>query len=287
MARIAFLGSGAMGSRMAVKLIEAGHHVTVWNRTPDKFAPVVDRGAKPAKTARQAVDGADFAFSMVRDDAASSELWLDDAEGVVGALAPETVGIECSTISVGHAGKLAEAFNRGGRTLIEAPLAGSRPQAEVGQLIFFAGGSESALSAAEPVLRAMGSEVFHVGAHGAGATVKLMVNAFLGAQIALMGELISFARKSGVDSATALRAFGATSVCSPAVKATSPAMLADSFPPSFPIDLVAKDFGLLSQSASLCECDVPISQATGAVYRHGLKAGLGADNITGIVQLYR
>lgn len=287
MARIAFLGLGAMGSRMAARLVEAGHKVAVWNRTPGRHGLLVDLGADAARTAREAVDGAEFVVTMVRDDVASADLWLDDSHGVLDVLGPSAVGIECSTISVGHARNLAHAFDKQGREFTEAPLAGSRPQAEAGQLIFFAGGSERTVALVEPILKAMGSDVFHVGQPGAGATAKLMVNASLGVQFALMGELIGFAHISGVDPATVLQAFGATSVCSPAVKAATEAMLADHFPPSFPIDLVAKDFGLLAQSVSACDGIAPVSQAAGAVYRQGLDAGLGADNIAGIVQLYR
>lgn len=287
MARIAFLGLGAMGSRMAARLVQAGHEVTVWNRTPGRHGLLVDLGADAARSAREAVDGAEFVFSMVRDDAASAELWLDDKHGALDVLDPSAVGVECSTISVGHARDLAHAFDKQGREFTEAPLAGSRPQAEAGQLVFFAGGSERTVALVEPILRSMGSDVFHVGQPGAGATAKLMVNASLGVQFALMGELIGFAHKSGVDVATAMEAFGATSVCSPAVKAASGAMQADRFPPSFPIDLVAKDFGLLAQSVSACDGKAPVSQAAGVVYRQGLDAGLGDNNIAGIAQLYR
>lgn len=287
MARIAFLGLGVMGSRMAAKLIEAGHDVSVWNRTRGRDGLLVELGATAVQTPQAAVDKAEFVFSMVRDDSASAALWFGERLGVLDAMATNAVGIECSTISVGHAGRLADEFGKAGRTLIEAPVAGSRPQAEAGQLIFFAGGSADQVALVEPILMAMGSNVFHVGNHGAGATAKLMVNASLGVQLALMGELINFAGKSGADIPKILEAFAATSVCSPAVKATSNAMLGDSFPPSFPIDLVAKDFGLLSDSATLCDCKVPVSQATGAVFQNGLDQGLGADNITGIVQLYR
>lgn len=286
MTRIAFLGLGAMGSRMAAKLIEAGHDVTVWNRTPDRGAALAAQGATVAPTPGAAAEGAAVVFSMVRDDAASEAVWFDETRGALGGLAAEAVAVECSTLSLKHVRSLAEAFEARGQAFLDAPLAGSRPQAEAGQLIFLVGGRMAALERARPMLEVMGGAVHHAGEAGAGAAVKLMVNALFGTQLALLGELIGFAGKAGLDPARAMEILGATPVCSPAAKGAAGAMLAGAFAPAFPIDLVAKDFGLVAQSAQAVAAEVPVCAATGAVFRQGVAQGLGADNITGIVQLY-
>jgi len=286
MAKLAFLGLGAMGARMAAKLLAAGHEVTVWNRTADRSEALADAGAAVAPTPRAAATGADVVFAMVRDDAASRQVWLDAETGALAGLEQGAVGVDCSTLSVDHVRALAGAFAQAGRDFLDAPLAGSRPQAEAGQLIFLVGGAGPVLARVRPFLNAMAAQVHHAGDNGAGAAVKLMVNALFGVQLATMAELIGLARKAGFDAAAAVEIVAATPVCSPAAKAAAGAMLAGAFAPAFPIDLVAKDFGLVAGTAAGVGAAVPVSAAAQAVYEAGVAGGIGDDNITGIVQLY-
>ncbi len=286
MARIAFLGLGAMGARMASVLVQAGHDLTVWNRTRGRTEALRAAGAVEATTPRAAADGADAVIAMVRDDAASRHVWLDDETGALAGLGPQAVGIDCSTLSVGHVRALAGAFADRNRAFLDAPVAGSRPQAEAGALIFLVGGPAAAVAQVQPLLNVMGGAVHHAGDTGAGATLKLMVNALFGAQLAQMAELIGFAAKAGIDAAKAVEIIGATPVCSPAAKLSAQAMLAAAFAPAFPIDLVAKDFGLVDRSAAEVSADLPVSRAAGTVFAEGVARGFGGDNITGIAQLY-
>jgi 3-hydroxyisobutyrate dehydrogenase len=181
---------------------------------------------------------------------------------------------------------LAKTFDKKGHAFLDAPVAGSRPQADAGQLIFFVGGPSQALERVQPLLAVMGGAIRHAGENGAGATVKLMINVLFGAQLAVLAETICFAKKSGIDAAKAIEIIGDTPVCSPAAKLASSAMLAGAFKPAFPIELVAKDFALVAGSAAGVEAHIPVSSAVHAVYDNGVEAGLGGDNITGIIQLY-
>jgi 3-hydroxyisobutyrate dehydrogenase len=262
MTRIAFLGLGAMGTRMAGRLIAAGHEVTVWNRTSMSLD-----GAKLAGTPRAAVMGAEVVITMLRDDAASGAVWSQ----ALAAMMPGAIGIEAAARGV---------------AFLDAPVAGSRPQAEAGQLIFMAGGAAPNLARAEPVLMAMGATVHHAGGPGAGAAVKLMVNSLFGTQLAAMAELIGLAAKAGIDPARAVDIIGATPVASPAVKGAAAAMLAGAFSPAFPIDLVEKDFALALQTGVQVSADLAVTSAVHSVYAAAMAEGHGADNITGIVQRY-
>jgi len=282
--RIAFLGLGAMGSRMAARLLAAGCPVTVWNRSPAATAPLAAAGAKLAQTPREAAEGAEIALAMLRDDGASRSVWTHPTDGALAGLAPGSLAIECSTLTVGWVRELAvHAANRRLR-LLDAPLAGSRPQAEAGALIFLAGGDAADVATATPVLRLMGSAVHHAGPQGAGAAVKLAVNALLGVQVAAMAELLGLLRATGVDDARAVDIIGATPVCSPAAKAAAGAMLARSFAPLFPVALVEKDFGYLLTAAG--GAALPVATATRAVMAQAIAQGMGEDNITGIARLY-
>jgi len=283
---IAFLGLGAMGSRMATRLLTAGHRVVVWNRSPEAAAPLVAAGATAADTPREAVTGAAFVFAMLRDDVASRAVWTDAADGALAGLAAGALAIECSTLSVAWVRELAVLAGGRGAAFLDAPLAGSRPQAEAGALIFLAGGDAADLARAAPVLRCMGSAVHHAGPNGAGAMVKLAINALLGVQAAAMAELIGLLRRSGLDVAHAVEIIGATPVCSPAAKVAAAAMLAGNFAPLFPVALVEKDFDYLLRAAAAGAARLPVSAAVRGVMADAIAQGFGADNITGIARLY-
>ena len=132
----------------------------------------------------------------------------------------------------------------------------------------------------------MGGAVHHAGRAGAGATVKLMVNALFGAQVAVMAELIGLARACGVDEARAVEILSSTPVCSPAAKAAAGSMLAGSFAPMFPVELVEKDFGYVEETALARGAQVPVTLAARRVLAEAMARGYGADHLTGIVRLY-
>jgi 3-hydroxyisobutyrate dehydrogenase-like beta-hydroxyacid dehydrogenase len=142
-----------MGSRMARYLIKAKYAVTVWNRDLAKANPLAAEGAAIAETPRAAVSNADFVLSMVRDDDASRSVWFDAGAGALPAMPQRSVAIEMSTISVSWVKELAAKAQGHGIKFLDAPVVGSRPQAEARQLIFIAGGDAEALARAEPVLR--------------------------------------------------------------------------------------------------------------------------------------
>jgi 3-hydroxyisobutyrate dehydrogenase-like beta-hydroxyacid dehydrogenase len=290
MNRIAFLGMGAMGSRMAVSLINAGYRVTVWNRHPEACKALQQQGACVAPSPRKAAEEADIVFSMVRDDEASHRVWLDDHDGALAGMKSSAIGVECSTLSLPHIRTLASVFEQSGRAFVDAPVAGSRPQADNQQLIFFVGGEQPAFQHIEPLLLAMGSRAHYLGGVGvgvgAGMTVKLMVNGLFGAQQALMAELIAFADKAGISVADAIACIKSTPVCSPAAGLAAEAMLNEQFAAAFPIELVAKDFALIEASAAHMSAELPISRATARIFDQALSEGLGDYNITGVAQLY-
>lgn len=286
MTRIAFLGLGAMGSRMAARLLDAGHQLTVWNRSAERMQALSDKSARVCDTPQNAARDADIIVSMLRDDEASEQVWLDPDRGALGGMNKDAIGVECSTLSLPYMRRLSDSFERKERKLLDAPVAGSRPQAEAGQLIFLAGGPSETVETLRPIFNTMGGAVHHAGEIGAGMVVKLMVNALFGAQLAMIAELIGFAQRTGIDTVKAMNILGETPICSPAAKGASAAMLANAFAPAFPIELVAKDFQLIAHSSASVGAHTPLSELTRQIYEAGIAKGLGDDNITGIVQLY-
>lgn len=286
MTRLAVLGLGAMGARMAARLLAAGHAVTVWNRDPARAAPLVAAGAVLAPTPRAAAADAGIVLAMVRDDPASAAVWTDPATGALAGMATGAVAVDCSTLTPAHVRRMADVAAGRGVAFLDAPVAGSRPQAEAGQLVFMAGGAADDLARVEPVLRAMGAAVHHAGPVGAGATVKLAVNAMLAVQVAALAELLGFLRQGGVDPARAVEIVGATSVASPAAKAAAGAMLAGAFEPQFPIDLAAKDMGYVIATAGARGAPAPVATTVRDVLDGAVRQGLGPANLPALAGLY-
>ena len=287
MSKVAFLGLGAMGSRMATRLLAAGHAVTVWNRSAERAGPLVERGAQVAATPAEAAAGAEVVIAMLRDDDASEAVWCDPEGGALAGMADGALAIECGTLTVDWTRRLGEALAERSLRFIDAPLAGSLPQAEAGQLIFFAGGPAANVKAVQPLLLAMGAVVHHAGhAVGSGMAVKLMVNALFGLQVAAVAEVLALGEALGVSAHKGADILGETPVLSPVAKAAAAAMVARAYPPLFPIDLVEKDFGCITATAERAGTAVPLSQAARAVFAQAKAAGYGGDNITGVAQLY-
>jgi 3-hydroxyisobutyrate dehydrogenase-like beta-hydroxyacid dehydrogenase len=283
---IAFLGLGAMGARMARRLIDAGHDVVVWNRTAERAAPLAEAGARVAGSPREAAADRDIVISVVRDDGASEAVWLDPDRGALEGMRPGAVAVESSTLTPGWTRTLAEKMSARQIQFVDAPVAGSRPQAEAGALIYLVGGEESTLESVREVLLVMGGAVHHCGPTGAGATIKLAVNALFGIQVAALSELLGMTRKSGIDDARALEVLGATPVTSPAAKGVGGLMVARKFAPMFPIDLVEKDFGYVEAAAAEAGAEVPTAHAVRGIYERAKEAGLAGENISAVVKLF-
>jgi 3-hydroxyisobutyrate dehydrogenase len=281
---VAFLGLGAMGQRMARRLLEAGNTVVVWNRDPAKTTPLQAAGAQVAKTPGAAAKGACVVVSMVRDDDASRRVWCASDDGALASMDGNAVAVECSTLSQAWVRELAgAAANRSG-PFLDAPVAGSRPQAESGQLIHLVGGDPRLLHRAEPFFKAWSATVLHVGPNGSGTLAKLMLNQLFAVQVAAMAEIIAQARATEVDVACLVDAMSATPVCSPALKMASLAMLGSNHPPQFPLQLVAKDLSYAASSAH--GATHPIAEAVQRTVGNALASGLGEQNITALCRLY-
>lgn len=285
MSNVAVLGLGAMGSRMAARLLHAGHQVTVWNRSPVAAEPLLKAGASLAASPREGVTNADFVVAMVRDDEASRQVWLSPETGALAGMRNGAIAIESSTMSREWILELGKEAQAQGISFLEAPVSGSRPQAEAGQLIYFVGGDEEVAKRAEPLLEMMGGAIHYVGPLGAGAMTKLATNALLGIQVTAMAELVGALKRSGVDAGRVLQAIAGTVVCSPFAKRAADGMLAGDFAPQFPVALVAKDFGYVLAAAGTPDL-APTIAAAHRVFSQAEERGLGAEHLTSVVKLF-
>lgn len=284
MKKIAVLGMGAMGSRIARTLLAAGHQIVIWNRTPAAMAALADIGAIAAATPKAAATGADFVMAMVRDDAASREIWLDAEHGALAGMRAGAVAIESSTLTPDWVRELGQHAAAIGVDVLEAPVSGSRTQAETGQLIYLVGGEAAVLERARPLLLDSGSAIHHVGPLGSGALTKLATNALLGIQVTALAEIIAMLRHNGAHVETVLGAVSGTSVWSPVANYLAGSMIAGNFAPQFTIELMEKDFGYAIGAGA--PGAAPTIAAARSLFQKAVEAGFGERNMTGVAGLF-
>jgi 3-hydroxyisobutyrate dehydrogenase len=286
MQSIAFLGLGAMGSRMAANLAKAGHKVTVWNRDPAKAAALVGLGCNVAGTPRAAAAAADLVFSMVTDDDAARRVWLDPQTGALAGLGQRAVAIECSTVTPRWIAELHAAVAARGAALLDAPVAGSRPQAEAGQLVFMVGGDAEAFARVEPILAPLAARVMHVGGSGQGAVLKLALNAFFAAQLESMAELLGFLARSGFEPMQAADLLATFPIVAPPLAGAARMMAARDKSPLFTIDLIEKDLRYVIEAAAERGSELPGAAASRGAFMKAKEAGHGSSNVSALAMLF-
>ena len=217
MASIAFIGLGKMGLGMASRLLEAGHRVSVYNRTATKADCAASRGARLAGSPKEACAGADAAFCMVSDDTASRAIWLG-VDGILASeLAPGALAIECSTLSHGWVMELAVQVADRGLCYIDSPVTGLPADAAGGVLTMLVGAAEEHLERARPLLAAVSNRIIRFGSVGAGTAYKLIINMIGAVQIGSAAEGMALAQRAGLDLATVADAIATGQAASPQV----------------------------------------------------------------------
>ena len=260
--RVGFIGLGAMGTRMAGRLLAAHHDVVVYNRTPERTRPLEQRGAKVAATPKELAAGVEIVFSSVANDAALEQVMFGPDGALAGTRAGTTV-VEMSTVNPRTSRRLHEAARGKGVSVLDAPVSGSTIQAEQGQLVIFVGGEEDVYQRCQSILAVLGSKTFYLGPSGAGATMKLCVNTLLGLGVQALAEAVALGVKAGLPRERFLQVLGETAVVSPSQKAKLENVRKDEYPPAFALRLMFKDFGLIVETAM--EFSVPMPATAAAV----------------------
>lgn len=286
MAKIGFMGLGAMGSRMAAHLVAAGHELKVYNRSEAPVQALVDQGATAARTPREAAAGAEFVISMLTDDDVSRRIWLEGDAAAIQGLERGAVAIESSTVTPDFVRVLGTAVEQAGAAMVDAPLAGSRPQAEAKKLIYFVGCESAAFERALPVLNEMGGVVHHVGSVGNGSLFKLVVNSLFATQVEVLAELLGMMQRAGIAPDSAMAVLGELPVTSPAIKGVGGLIASGAYAPMFPVDLVTKDMRYAAATAKRLGAEAPTLESVGDTYTRAGEAGHGALNIHAVAKLF-
>jgi 3-hydroxyisobutyrate dehydrogenase len=292
--RVALLGLGVMGTGMAHSLLRAGFPVTVYNRNAAKATALANEhasaGARAATTPREAASDADFVVSMVADDAASRAVWLGENGALAGAKS-DAVLIESSTVTAAWIRELAAAVAArasAGLELLDAPVTGTRPHAEAGELLFLVGGSVSALERARPVLDAMSRAIVYVGPTGSGALMKLVNNFVCGVQAVALAEALTLVERSGLDRTTALEVLTTGAPGSPLVKTLSARMTNGEFtPPNFALQLMTKDMVYAQQEAARSGVTLDTAACAQRAFERAIADGHADEDFASVVQSVR
>lgn len=283
---VTILGLGTMGSGMASKLLDAGFSLSVYNRTAAKAQPLVDRGARLASTPAEAASGADILISMLADDAASRDVWTGK-EGALAAVAAGAILIESSTVSPAWIAELAALAASRGTELLDAPVTGSRMQAESGQLNFLVGGSDQALQSATPALKAMSKQIVHLGPVGSGAKMKLINNFLCAVQVASLAEGLAWIERSGLDRSEALAVLKTGAPGSPLLAAISERMVNQNYEVNFLLKLMTKDLAYAEAEAALCRVDLKTAEAARTLFQNAVANGFGDADMASVIEPLR
>jgi 3-hydroxyisobutyrate dehydrogenase len=283
MSSIAFLGLGVMGGAMASRLVDANESISVWNRHRDRADALAAKGARVAKTPREAAGGADVVFAMVADDAASRSIWLGD-DGALAGAKKGAVLIESSTLSPAWIRELSKAATARGCFLLDAPVTGSKPQAAAGQLLFLVGGNKAAFELVRPVFAKMGRDAIYLGATGSGATLKLINNVTCGVQLVAIAEALAMIEKSGLDRDLALKVLTEGAPGSPLVKTVLPRMTSQDYTVNFALALLRKDVCYAIDAAQALGVTLETAAAARTSLDHAIAAGHGDRDMAAVVE---
>jgi len=277
MTEVAWIGLGAMGSRMAARLRDAGHELVVWNRTREKAEEL---GVAIAGTPREAAERAEFVFTMLADpDALRSVTEGDD--GLLTGLRDGSVLVEMSTVGPQAIAQLSEQMPARA-SLLDVPVLGSLPQAESGTLKLFAGGDDAAFERVVPLLEALG-EPLRTGPLGSGAAAKLVANATLVGTIALLGETLALADALGLSRETIWEVLAATPLDAQAER-RRPAVDSGEYPPRFRLSLGLKDAELVRAAGAEAGLELPALDAARAHLAAAEAAGLGNEDYSAVLR---
>ncbi|MEU3413634.1 MULTISPECIES: NAD(P)-dependent oxidoreductase [unclassified Streptomyces] len=280
---VAVLGLGAMGAGLAHRLLDQGIQVRVWNRTPDRAAPLARAGAHVAAHPAEAVAGTSAAICVVADGQALGTV----LRGPDGALAhgPYPGTLLCaSTVApeevVQIAGDLPAALDVG--------MLGNRDHARDGELRLFVGGTEEAFEAARPLLDALGKDVVHLGALGSGMRMKLLLNLLMGIEVQALAEATELAEAFGLDRQQVLKTVAGSGFASPVMAFKSRRLAAGRFDePDFRLRLMAKDLMLATKQAAAAGLSLPLATAAAETHVRATEQGLGDKDCAAITRALR
>lgn len=276
---VAVLGLGNMGQAIAERLLDAGHRLTVWNRSPGKAEPLTARGAREARDIDDAVSGADVVITSLAGDDAVRAVLLPG-----GAARPSVIGtvVECSTVSPATSAALDAYYPE---RFVACPIAGAPPMVRAGQALLITAGSPAARKSADAVLADLSQKSHDAGDDPArAAMVKLLNNYLLLGGLALLADVVAAAQANGFDNDYLRELLGTLPVIAPGLRNRVDALIDSRHEPAFSIDLGAKDLRLVDEAF---DRQLRLVDAVRAEYLAASRQGLGDRDISAVIEPLR
>lgn len=283
-ARIGFIGLGIMGQSMAAHLLAASHPLSVYNRSADKTAALVAKGAQGCATPAQVAQKSDVIITMVGYPSDVEQVWLG-AEGII-AHASHALLIDMTTSSPALAKKLAEAAAQAGHQALDAPVSGGDIGAREAKLSIMVGGEAAAYDKALPILQLMGTNIVHMGLAGAGQHTKMSNQIVIASTIMGVCEGLAYAKEAGLDSAALLQCIGGGAAGGFQLNVMGARIAKGDFAPGFFIEHFLKDLNIALEEAEKMRLQLPgVSQAR-KLYKEMIDSGRGRLGTQALFQLY-
>jgi 3-hydroxyisobutyrate dehydrogenase-like beta-hydroxyacid dehydrogenase len=261
MANLGFVGLGVMGSRMVKRLLDAGHTVTGYNRTPSKAQWLLDAGMRWGDSPRAVAQAADITLSMVTNTAALKAV-TEGADGILAALRSGKVYVDMSTVSPATSRDLSARVTAKGAHMFDAPVSGSVITLEQGKLSIMVGGDAAVFETIKPILEDIGPKVTRVGGNGLAVSMKIAANLSLAVQMLAFSEGVLLAEKSGIQREVAVEVLLNSVIASPMVKYRGPFVLNMPDEAWFNVNMMQKDMNLALEMGRELDVPLPTTAAT-------------------------
>jgi 3-hydroxyisobutyrate dehydrogenase-like beta-hydroxyacid dehydrogenase len=285
MAKLGFLGLGLMGYPMARNLLRAGHQVAVWSNTTEKARKLAaDEKGRFCETPKQVAENADCIFLCLGDTEMAKEVLLGPA-GVIQGIHPGAVVADCSTISPNESRKIGAAFKAKGADFLDAPVTGSTPGAESGNLTLMIGGDQAVFERIKPYLEPMGKKIYFCGGPGMGLQAKLTQNLVLSNILMAFNEGMVLATKGGMDPKLMLEILDNSAAKSGLISYKAPFVLSRNFTTNFSVKWMHKDIGLMLDSGKELGVPLYLTSLTRQLFQAAVTAGYGDEDMCSTIKV--
>lgn len=286
---LAWIGLGALGAPMAHNLLQAGHGLTVFNRTASSCEPMRAAGARVASSPAEAAREAAVLLLCVSDDRAAEDvlLGLDAGEAAIHGLRPGSLVIDCSTISPATSRRLAAALSERQIRYLDAPVTGGTEGAKAGTLSVLVGGDTEDLERARPLLEILGGSITHFGPVGSGQEAKAVNQVLVAGSYAAVAEALELAERLGLDRHQVVAALKGGAAGSWALEHRSAPMINDHYPLGFKLALHRKDLAIALEAAKAQQLELPVSRLVAAMEDALMADGHGDLDVSALARWFR
>jgi 3-hydroxyisobutyrate dehydrogenase-like beta-hydroxyacid dehydrogenase len=281
--KIGFIGLGIMGSRMAANLQKHGSSLVVFNRTRDKAEPLLGPCGTFSDSPAKVADQVDILFTMLANPEAVEEAALR-ANGFLNYLRPKALWVDCSSVNPSFSKKMSAAAAARQIRFVDAPVTGSAAVAEQGKLVFWVGGEDADLETIRSLLLCMGNKIVHVGGHGMGTSLKMVINLLIGNAMAAFAEGMALGEGLGISREVLFDSLLGMPAVAPFLAAKREKIERGNYDPEFPLRWMQKDLHLASLSAYETDVAMPVTNVTKEVYCLAMREGRGTEDFSAIYE---